>query len=210
MSSATTDSPAGRRSVKQRRRARRALITTAIAAFVSVGAGVGAADGIVSEPAVSSAGVQAAGRVEASLVRIRITSEYRARSADGVVIRSDGYVLVGADLLAGMGKNLNVMVTMRDGQHAVADLVGVDETTGLAVLKTAAADLVAASFASTDTLTAEQAAHATRAGIVLLDARGQIIGLARSSATSGPIAANQSVRAAVEIIAANHPAARTF
>ena len=203
------DRPAGGRSVKQRRHARRALITTAIAAFISVGAGVGATDAVASEPVASSAGVQAVGRIEASLVRIRVTSGSRTRAGGGVVIRSDGYLVVGADLLAGMGRDLHIVVTMPDGQRAAADVVGVDETTGLAVLKlAAAAGLVAATFASTDTLTAEQAADASRAGIALLDARGRIVGLARSSATSKPTAANQAVRAAVELIATTHLAGR--
>ena len=209
MTSPVTDQLSGNRSVKQRRRARRALITMAIAAFVSIAAGASATDATASESAGSSTDVQAVGQIKASLVGIRITSGSRTRTGSGIVIRSDGYLLVSSDLLAGMGRDLNMSVTLPDGQRAAADVIGVDETSGLAVLKAALADdLVSATFASIDTLTAQQAADAPHAGIALLDLRGRIVGLSGPSATSAPIAADHAVRTAVELIAASQLAAR--
>ena len=192
---------AAARSVKAHRRARRALITMAIAAFVSAGAGA-ANDATAAPAATATARVQAVGRIEASLVRIRVTAGKRSRSGGGVIIRSDGYVLISAELVSGMGSDPRVQLTLPDGQQAPARLVGTDDASDLAVLQVSAfGDLTAATFADTNTLTAQQAAMAPHAGIALLDLDGKIVGIATTPTADHAVPADQAVRAAVELIA---------
>lgn len=191
-------------SVKAHRRARQALITMAIAAFVSAGAGAGAsAAGSPAPAATATTNGVAADGVSASLVRIRVTANRRSRTGGGVIIRSDGYILIRANLVSGMGRDAQIAVTIADGRQAPARLVGIDDAVDLAVLQVSGlGELAAATFADTHSVTGQQAASAPHAGITLLDLQGRIIGIATSSSTGQPVPADQAARAAVELIAA--------
>jgi len=197
----TRSNPTPARSVKAHRRARRTLITMAIAALVSAGAGAANAAAAAPE-ATATARVLAVGRIEASLVRIRVTAGKRSRSGGGVIIRSDGYVLISAELVSWTGRSPRIQVTLSDGRQAQARLVGIDDASDLAVLQVSAVgDLTAATFADTNTLTPQQGAAAPHAGIALLDLDGKIVGIATTPTTDQAAPADQAVRAAVELIA---------
>ena len=177
----------------------------AIAAFVSAGAGAGAsAAGSPAPAATATTNGVAADGVTASLVRIRVTANRRSRIGGGVIIRSDGYILIRANLVSGMGRHAQIAVTIADGRQAPARLVGIDDAAvDLAVLQVSGlGELAAATFAHTHSVTGQQAAAAPHAGITLLDLQGRIIGIATSSSTGQPVPADQAARAAVELIAA--------
>jgi serine protease Do len=67
----------------------------------------------------------------------------------GVVFSADGYIVTNAHVVEN-GYDIQVLLT--DGRHFSAQLVGMDPTADLAVLRVDAVDLTAAEFGSSDTL----------------------------------------------------------
>ncbi len=67
----------------------------------------------------------------------------------GVVMASDGYVLTNAHVI---DRGTNIVVTLYDKRQFMAQVVGIDELTDLAVLKIAAKDLITAEWGDSDRL----------------------------------------------------------
>lgn len=70
-------------------------------------------------------------------------SQGRYASAAGVILRSDGHILTNAHVIRGADE---IKVTLADGKEFMAQRVGQDDSSDLALLKITAPDLVAARF----------------------------------------------------------------
>ncbi len=187
------------RPTKRSRRARQALIATAIAAFVGTSGGVASAR-TTSATTVNSATTRAnaSAKLAPSLVRVMVGG--RRRAGDGLVVRADGYILTSADLVASTPVDPTIEVTTANGQRGSARVVGTEA--GFAILQvTGLTDLTPATFATSAAVTDGQAV--TSLGGALLDADGSVIGLYSSTATDHAIPADDAIRVAVELIAAD-------
>jgi S1-C subfamily serine protease len=183
-------------------RARRILVATAIAAFVSVSDG--SSDTATAAP-TSTAGARAsaAAKIGPSLVRISVSTGRGVRTGSGLVVRADGYLLTGAALVSGLNHAAALCVTLADGRQPIAHLVGIDELVGLAVLRVAGVgDLVPATFADTAKSTSEPRPVAARSGMAQLDHAGKVAGVYATPSGGSAIPAEQAIRTAVELIAA--------
>jgi len=65
----------------------------------------------------------------------------------GVIVRSDGYILTNAHVIAGADE---ILVAFFDGQTASATIIGIDAETDLALIRTAAKDLQPIKVGSSD------------------------------------------------------------
>lgn len=92
---------------------------------------------------------QILGRNSASIVSIRCDSWEAEEQICGVIMDEDGYILTNAYPVS---DSSHIYVTLSDGRHCRAALVGTDEFTDLAVLYIDLSGLTAAEFATTDTL----------------------------------------------------------
>ena len=99
--------------------------------------------------------VQIAEKVGPAVVVVRIDDpdepdEYDPQGT-GIIITSDGYIVTNNHVIASRGTN-NIMVELSDGTEYKAGLVGMDETTDLAVIKVDATGLTAAALGDSDEL----------------------------------------------------------
>jgi S1-C subfamily serine protease len=150
--------------------------------------------------------VSAKSTISASLVRVSVSVGGRKRSASGVVIRADGYILTSAAFAAGHGPKLAdtdtpFEITTSTGSPATARLIGVDPGTGLAVLR-AVGQFEPATFVATGEAAGSLVADTARLGMVLINSRGQIVALYPSPSSPHPVPADAVLRAAVGMIAA--------
>ena len=79
----------------------------------------------------------------ASVVSITASGDYSTTTASGVVLTTDGYLVTNSHVVSGATE---ISVTLYDNRTLLADVVGTDEMTDLAVLRVAADDLTAAEF----------------------------------------------------------------
>ena len=127
---------------------------------------------------LSDAFVQVAERVAPSVVNVRTDRG----GGSGVVIAPDGYVLTNAHVV---GESRAVRLAHRDGGEAVADIVGADQSTDLAVVRSRQSGLEHVGLADSDAL---------RVGQLVL-AIGNPLGL-QSTVTHGVVSAlGRSLRA---------------
>ncbi len=90
--------------------------------------------GVVSPPEAREGAVaEVARKVLASVVSIDVAAPGGSGTGSGVIIRSDGYIVTNNHVVENAA---TVRVTLADGAHADADIVGTDPDTDLAVVKT--------------------------------------------------------------------------
>jgi S1-C subfamily serine protease len=106
--------------------------------------------------AYSEAVIHAVGRVAPAVVSIDVRkagSERRSRaqagSGSGFVFATDGLILTNSHVVDGA---VGIDVTLPDGRECVADLIGQDRHTDVAVIRISAPDLVAAEFGDSHAL----------------------------------------------------------
>ena len=170
-------------------------------------------------PPVSGSPEAAAAVIGKSVVTIEVTGtsssgnglgdgQAVSDTGSGVVLRSDGYVLTNNHVVAAAESGGSVHVTLPNGKTVAATIVGHDTTDDLAVLKTSdAGDLVAATFADSDTLKVGQTVLAIGAPLGLSNTvtQGIVSTVHRPVATGESGASSQSVIDAVQTDAAINP-----
>lgn len=181
---------------KPRSRAAMFLASTAVAAIVGAGAGIGgytwldaqggtsAAPGIsavpVAQPTTLDGSITAAARaISPSVVTISVTSGQGSGVGSGVILDTDGHILTNdhvvseaasAEGMSRSGGSTNITVTFADGSIADATVVGTSANNDLAVIKVtgASADqLKPATFATTDSVVVGQSVVAVGAPLGL-------------------------------------------
>lgn len=85
--------------------------------------------------------VEVAERVSPSIARLEVTRSGEVGGGSGVVLRSNGYILTNAHVLADV---LTVRVELADGRQFDAEIVGTDELTDIAVIHIDAEDVAPA------------------------------------------------------------------
>ncbi|MFM7013392.1 MAG: S1C family serine protease [Actinomycetota bacterium] len=149
------DSPAPSKTKKPKKRMSQKRLTffTATSAAVMgalIGASVGAGAGVVAynylsrPPAIVVNNTEtvnwvtaAAATASPSVVTIRVSTKNSGGNGSGVVLSKDGYILTNAHvvLMDGTTEGVDLSVRFSDGSVLKAELVGVDPTNDLAVVK---------------------------------------------------------------------------
>lgn len=88
-------------------------------------------------------------KCDKTIVRSNGRSTRGEGQGSGVVMASEGLILTNAHVI---NRGSNIVVTLYDKRQFVADVIGVDELTDLAVLKIAARDLITAEWGDSDQL----------------------------------------------------------
>jgi serine protease Do len=124
--------------------------------------------------------VQIAEKVGPAVVVVRIDNPSEPDEFDpqgtGIIITKDGYIVTNNHVVADRGAN-SIVVVMEDGTEYKAGLVGMDETTDLAVLKINVTGLTAAALGDSDQL---------KVGEVVV-AIGNALGMGSGTVTTGII-----------------------
>src|SRR5581483_7552570 len=97
-----------------------------------------------------------------AIVRVEVTSGAGVTTGSGVLFRNDGYLVTDAELLRNAQ---TVEVTLFDGRAFSGSVTGIDESTGVAVLKVEAVDLPVAVLGSAIDLQVGQTAVSVGAPI---------------------------------------------
>jgi len=100
--------------------------------------------------AYSQAVITSADRVSPSVVNIEVwKNQKRAGSGSGFVFTPDGLVLTNSHVVH---EATSISVGFPDGQRFIADLIGEDPATDLAVLRISASHLLPVAFGNSQTL----------------------------------------------------------
>jgi putative serine protease PepD len=207
----------------KRRSGRVLLITALLAALVGGGIGGGVVAAVEHDngnsvntglritnatgaPAAQLDGTigAAAAKIRPSVVTIEVTGAQQSGTGSGVIIRQDGYILTN-DHVVSIGSGAGTLeVTLADGRTAAGKIVGRDTSDDLAVIKIDLANLPAATFAKSSSLSVGQTVVAVGAPLGLSDTvtSGIVSNLAR------PVRAgdnDQAVFEAVQTDAAINP-----
>jgi putative serine protease PepD len=168
---------------RPRRRTGALIAGVAIAAVLGAGVGVGSyaylLDGRITSPVnVTSAAAPsptldgtvaaAAAKIEPSLVTIAVQSGSGSGIGSGVVLDKDGHILTNHHVIAGAGDQAAITVTFHNGTTATAKVVGMSDSTDLAVIKVDGVnDLNPATFAKSSQVTVGQTVVAAGAPLGL-------------------------------------------
>lgn len=200
--------------------------TAAISALVASVATVGILTSAPTQPAASSEGTSIAQVTEgptprvdgvttwqdvvddvaASVVAITVDSRFGGSQGSGVIIDSEGLVLTNNHVIEG-GARGEIDVVLDDGRVLAAEIVGLDETTDLGVLRLVdpPADLQAATLGDSDSVRVGQPVMAVGnpLGLAGTVTTGIVSALDRPTTTRGATAA--VVTNAIQVDAAVNP-----
>jgi len=122
----------------------------------------------VAQASVVNGTVQAAAaKIIPSTVVIEVTNGQEGGTGSGVILDTDGNIVTNAHVVTGLSQ-ASIQVTLSDGRTAPAELVGVDASSDLAVIKiNGVQDLQPAAFADSDGLVIGQTVVAVGAPLGL-------------------------------------------
>jgi S1-C subfamily serine protease len=87
-------------------------------------------------------------RVKGQVNNLNESGSVPSGEATGLIVRSDGYIVTNAHVVAGPSAASNVKVTLIDGKSYEAKVIGYDEFSDIAVIKIDAKDLPVVKFGS--------------------------------------------------------------
>jgi len=169
---AAWQAPTGATTTTGRRRSRAGVLVAALAVGALVGGATGAAVTTALRPATSTTAsgpdrgltvndyddatvvTAVAATATPSVVTINVAAGQSGGTGSGVVLTDDGYIVTNTHVvtLDGASADGQVSVTLSDGTILPAEIVGLDPTVDLAVLKVDATDLTPIGFADSSDL----------------------------------------------------------